>query len=191
MDGPYFYEQSERPLMLYQGTGSNHSPHVPCTELVLSKALSKRGFHGRRYSCEWATTVLEQAQGYTGGSRGFLSVISPLPSAYVTWAAGVADMILDFEAWLRQAYVWEDDRIRGQSTLRDVQGSIDVFEVYASRPSGRFAIEAAHAYLADRTIHEALIDETVSLSEILDGHQGEVWITGPARKTPMPAVLAA
>jgi hypothetical protein len=191
MDGPYFYEQFERPLMLYQGTGSNHSPHVPCTELVLSKALSERGFQGRRYSCEWATTVLEQAQGYTGGDRGFLSVISPLPSAYVTWAAGVADMILDFEAWLRQAYIWEDSRIRGQSTLRDVQGSIDVFEVYASRPSRRFAIEVAHTYLTDRCIHEAIIDDTASLSGILADHRGEVWITGPAMKTRMPAQIAA
>lgn len=177
--------------MLYQGSGSNHSPHVPCTEFVLSKALSERGFYGRRHSCEWATTVLKQAQEYTGGTRGFVSPITPLPEAYVSWAEGVADMILDFESWLRQAPHRNDRRIRSQATLRDVQGSIDVFEIYASRSAKGFTIEAARAYLADRCIREALIAPKMDLADILAGHRGEVWITGPVRKHRIEEKIAA
>lgn len=177
--------------MLYQGTGSNHSPHVPCTELVLSQALSERGFQGRRHSCEWATTLLDQAQEYTGGTRGFVSTVTPLPSALVSWAEGVGDMILDFELWLRQASYVDDPRIRSHDKLRDVQGSIDVFETYASRSVRGFTIEAARAYLADRSVREILVEPRTSLRDVLGDHKGEIWITGPVQKERLRSEIAA
>lgn len=177
--------------MLYQGTGSNHSPHVPCTELVLSKALLERGYRGRRHSCEWATTLLGQAQEYTGGTRGFVSTVTPLPSALVSWAEGVGDMILDFERWLREASYREDPRVRNQAKLRDVRGSVDVFEIYASRSLRGFTIEAARAYLGDRSVREVLVEPRISLCEVLADHQGEIWITGPVRKERLPNKIAA
>ena len=143
------------------------------------------GYSGRRHRCEWATTSIEQAKDYAQNRAGALWMVEVLPTAYVSWARGAGDMILDFESWLRQAAYNGDGRIIDQATLQDVNGDIHVFEQYAFHSPVGFVQQAARLYLQGREIREILIGRQSDLPTCLAGHVGEVWITGPTSKTPV------
>lgn len=164
--------------MLYRGTGSDHSPHTPYLEIALSRELRKRGFSGVRTNCAWASTNRLQAEQYVGRPNGTLLSITPLPGSVIAWAPGVPDLILDLEQWLRNACIERDARVRDQRSLIDVQGDISILDRYAELNRKTFISQVISAYLDDTNVQEIVVDSGSGYRLSLEGHTGEVWITG-------------
>lgn len=165
--------------ILFHGAGSDHCPHVPATERLLTSQMKRMGFAGQRTSCIWASTDRDQAFDYARQRPEMLFAIEPLPGSVVTWTEQVQDMVLDFEGWLRDAAFHHDPRIRDQDRLQDVRGDIGIFEQYVLLGRKAFTVAAASAYLSDRSIKETSFSTPDRLWQYLCDHKGEVWVTGP------------
>lgn len=179
-------------IPLYHGKGPlDFHPNVPAVDDLLTWALRERGFRGSRNECTWATTSFRQALSYAENEDpAFVFEAVPEPGAILSWARDTGDLILELEAWLREAAWNRDPRVSNQGLLKDVQGDIGVFDAYVARKSQRFVREVALAYVADLDMVEADWNDAESLAR-LAGHKGEVWITGPCRLEPMTAPALA
>ena len=166
--------------MLYRGTGGDFAPNVPLLDAALGKGLMRLGFRGDRAPGKgmFATASMEMAQGYVG-VKGELVTVDPLPGARVTWVAGVNDLVTRMGTWLRWAR--PDDLSKGAaSLLSDVSGDVCVLDTYLSMGRQRKAIaEIVDAFLAGFEVREFVVDGETDVLEMLGGHVGEVWITGP------------
>lgn len=178
--------------MLYRGTGTDRpAPDTPTLDAYLSRWMRQLGHRGSREpgSCIWASTSLEQALDYAGQREGgFLYEVEPLRGAVIGWAPDCADMILSFEAWLRSAY---DNGLSGmpsgcRSFLMDVAGDVVIFDQYLNLGRQRRLTDwLVSTWLDDMDIKDFEIQELEDVHSSLDGHRGEVWISGPCRLTPM------
>lgn len=169
--------------MFYRGEGATFSPYVPAVDEALGRGLKRLGFKGARRKGEsvFAAVEMDQARKYLDEEeRGRLYAVEPLPGATVTWVEGTKDLVLDFGAWLRHASSYHAFPRRVVDFLNDVQGDVHVFDIYVQLKRQRTAVDmVVDAFLSELKIQEVEIIDGAGLS--IEGHDGEVWITGPCR----------
>lgn len=164
--------------MLYRGKGGNFAPDVPLVDAQLGKGLLRMGFFGDRApgKAVFATPDPEHAMEYAGDGGEMLAV-EPLPGARVTWAAGVGDLVVNLESWMRRRSGGGLSR-QAELLLADVQGDSSTLETYLALGRQRRAIaEIVDSFVADLDVRE--VDARPGWEDSLEGHRGEVWITGP------------
>jgi hypothetical protein len=184
--------------MLYRGEGTTHSyPHSPLTDGLLSSALAAAGHLGSRApgACTWGSTSIEQASEYTrGGTADGLLVLEPLEGAVVSWSPGRTDLLLDFQSYLNELrWDWEGTAPswmpRGARALvRDIAGDVGIVDTYLHLGrQGKNLAAVAKAFVSTIEVRESRIGAGDDLMDLLDGHVGEVWITGPHRTEALSA----
>lgn len=148
--------------MIWTGKGSDSSPHVPALDTLIGLRWQAKGLHNNRHDCLFASTSLKQAQNYA--QKGLYRVLVS-PTARVSWIEGVADVILDFESYLRYCD-WDTE------LLADIQGDVSIANVYA-RDQNTHLCNAIDAYLSTLTLYDLCFQDAD-----LSTHKGEVWICG-------------
>lgn len=154
--------------MIWHGSGSSHSPNVPHIDRLLGERWQARGFTLPRVGVTFATTQKKQAEDYA--VKG-LYLIEPEPKTAIAWIPGVADVVLDFE-WFLKDHDWDTP------TLSDTQGDISIADIYA-QDNNRDIIKVIDAFLDSCDLMEMPFQEAQSL---LHTHKGEVWLTGSHRR---------
>jgi hypothetical protein len=176
--------------MIFRGVGGDVHPNVPEIDKLLSERLLKRGYKGNRNPREsvFGSTLLEQARDYTGGQDARLFVVEPRAGALVTWIEGVGDMVLSLESHIRSMYWNRVERYNGRaiySLIRDIAGDIGTVETYLSLKRQRASIAVImDSYLDGINIKEVSLKTDTDYKEVLEGHVGEVWVTGPCKIAP-------
>ena len=171
--------------MIYKGEGGSWSPNVPLVEAMISNRLKDRGFAGSRERDKsiFGSIQKKQALGYTkSGSDEELKVVLPQVSSVVSWSPSVVDMVLDLGTYLSKSrwdgpYNYKGKDFR--AIMLDIAGDIGVMETYLSlgRQKNKIGL-IIDGYLDTIEIKEIVVKENVDLMEVLEGHTGEVWVTG-------------
>lgn len=168
--------------MLYRGIGSgNFWPNVPLLDLELDKGIARRGFSGSRARARgvFTSTLIEQAKEYAETEADLFEAI-PLPGSIVTFIDGSKDLVLEFETWLRWRSCSAEDTRSMRSFLSDVQSDIGIVEAYLGfNRQTRNVDSLVDEFLKSKQIRECFVAEEINIAAFLNGHEGEVWITGP------------
>jgi hypothetical protein len=167
------------------GVGGSWSPDCPLIDVVISQRLKVRGFLGTRDDkiCLYASTEKKQALDYArGGSEAYLKVLEPQIGTVLSWVPNMGDMLLNFESHLRGLH-WEGvSQYRGVKfgpLVRDIAGDIDIAETYLRYGRQKRAIGAMiDSFLEPLEVREHVVDADTDIDEIIEGHIGELWITG-------------
>ena len=173
-------------LPLYTGTGGSWSPHVPHLDALIDARLHKRAIKGRRTgpSSRHASPRQHQAQNYArGGSLEHVFRLSWEKGTLLTFIPHAADAILLLESHCTDLF-WS-----GHSCpyLQDAQGDINTLETYLSLKRGRAAISRHIDSFLDSlaTPCEHVLAPDTDPRDLLDGHSGEVWLTGKTTLHPL------
>lgn len=173
---------------LFHGKGADYHPRVPLIDRMLSNRLQALGFQTRRYGadCVFTSTSRDQANDYARDDDHLFQV-EPLESASVMIVDGCKDMILQFEAWLRDKSIWEDRNGSVRSRfLADVQGDIGTVETYLGLNRMKKVIASLiDEYLSDLSVREFIVDENFDIQSAVEGHEGEIIINGPVKLHPI------
>jgi hypothetical protein len=171
--------------MIYMGLGGSWSPDCPLIDVMIGQRLQARGFAGTRDEkiCLYGSTSKEQALEYArNGDEAHLKVLELQPGCVVSWVPSMRDMLLNFGTHLAELHWHGTTQYRGVkfgALVRDIAGDIDIAETYLRYGRQKRAIGAMiDSFLDLLMIMEHVVDETTDLDELLDGHVGEVWVTG-------------
>jgi hypothetical protein len=171
--------------MIFRGLGGDWSPYTPLLDEVIGERLRIAGIAGcRSRQTTFGTTLLDQATSYARqGSVEHVVVLEPTEGALITWCDGVEDMILSFERHINELR-WE-----GVSFLRgvvvgdfvaDVAGQADTVETYLSMGLERNTVAVlVDEFLSQMPVNQFAVSDLTSVEKRLEGHTGELWITGP------------
>lgn len=171
--------------MLFRGVGGSWSPHTPYVDELLNERLSRRGYVGSRAKPSvFGSTSKGHAFEYAREQKDeFLCVLEPQAGAVISWAPRVRDLIITFEKHLNSLRFRRVDVVNGVKVgelLADMAGSCDIADTYLSLGRMRRELGAlADLFFDDIPIVEYRISHPGALDELLDGHNGEVWLTGP------------
>lgn len=172
--------------MIFKGTGGSFAPDTPRVDALMGKRLQARGFAGTRDKsiCLYGSTSKEHALEYArNGDEAHLKALYPQPGSIVSWVDGSRDLLLHFASHLSDMYwggIYHYKGINFGSLVRDMAGTVDIAETYLSMGRQKRAIGAMiDLFLDDIEVRELLVDDLEALTDILSGHDGEVWITGP------------
>jgi hypothetical protein len=173
-------------MMIYMGDGGHWAPHTPLLDALIGERLQARGFSGTRdeRKCLFGAMTKKQAIDYArNGDPEFLKVLEPQAGSVVSWVPQQADMILQFGSHLSDLCwrgVYAHNGVKFEALMRDIQGDLDIAETYLrmGRQKKKLGAMVDH-YLVDLNIVEHAVQDGDDLVSILDGHTGEVWITGP------------
>ncbi len=184
--------------MIFRGVGGDWHPHVPHLDKLMTDRLKLRGFKGSREigKSHFGSTILDQALSFTTNDDfGKIRVLVPENGSTVGWTEGVVDAVISFQMHLRDLFWNRVERYNGivfRSLVVDIAGDINTLETYLHLNRQRRAISAiVDKYLDEHTVREVVINSEQSLESILEGHKGEVWITGPCRVEAYDANLHA
>lgn len=80
---------------------------------------------------------------------------------------------------LRWRGVRQYDGVKIETIIRDIGGDLDTAETYLRLGRQKRKLGAIiDSFLETLVIREHVIDEGTDLDALLEGHQGEVWLTG-------------
>ena len=174
--------------MIYRGEGGDYSPYTPKIDELISTVLKQRGYKGSRSrkKAHFGSTSKEQAIEYTANKKeGELKVLLPQKEAVVSWAPGTIDMILSFSSFLRNSTFNEDYWHQGmncEALMIDIAGDVGVAETYLSLGRQKNKIgRIINNYLSTIEIKEETVQDPHEIEKFMEGHNGEVWITGDCR----------
>lgn len=168
--------------MLYRGVGATFSPYVPGVDSALSAGLKRAGMAGNRKKAVFTAVTLEQALDYSGDS-GECFQVSPKEGAIVSWVEGCADLVLLFQDYIRDRY--HRNTHQQSRLLSDVAGDASILEVYIQRGRCKKTItRTVDQFISQLTPREIVFSDHDHLMKTLNGHDGEVWITGKVDMTP-------
>jgi hypothetical protein len=172
--------------MLYMGTGGSFSPHTPLIDAMMGKRLQARGFAGTRDEtiCLYGSLSKDHALEYARDEQeSYLKILEPQAGAVVSWVPGSRDLLLRFSTHLGELRWRGVDRHNGVkfgSLVRDISGDVDIAETYLRLGRQKRAIAAILDHFLDGIeVCEHRVDGTQDLADVLSGHTGEIWITGP------------
>ena len=197
---------NRRIAMLYMGVGGDWSPDCPLIDVLISERLKARGFAGTRDEkiCLYGSTIKGQALDYArNGEESHLKVLEPQPGCVVSWVPSMKDMLLNFGTHLNELRYDRVPQYRGLkfgALIRDIAGDLDIAETCLRYGRQKRAISAMiDGFLDPLEIREHALEHDTELEELLDGHLGEVWVTGqclihdfdPFVHAPRPTVIAS
>lgn len=179
--------------ILFHGKGTDYHPRVPLVDKVLSDRLQALGFQTKRHGedCVFASTSRDQANEYARDDDHLFEA-EPLEGAKVMVVVGCKDMILKFEAWLREKSYWEhrDGSVRSRF-ISDVQGDIGTVETYLGLNRMKKVVSSlADEFLAELEVREIVVSADTDLVAFLGDYDGEVVINGPIKLEPAPPAPA-
>lgn len=173
-------------LGIWTGTGADFSPDPVLLDTLIGKRLQARGFKGSRdiKKCLFATTDYEQALHYARDDRpDHVFTVEIMPGATVSWGIGASDFLFRLEDLYRDNF-WNGEFThhgKNCSTLmRDCGSEFSYLDVYLRHRRQKVAI----THIVDSLLDRVEVKETVftcqeALRHALDGHSGEIWVTGP------------
>ena len=174
--------------MIFMGVGGDWYPHAPKIDALLSNRLAIRGFLGTREAgkCLFGSASKDQALQYTrDGSDDDLRVLRPERDAVISWVPNMTDMILEFERHLGNLRYGSGcfyNGVKFATLAKDIAGDIGIAETYLRLNRQRRALAAmADSFLDQYELEERRLGDDDDVTALLDGHIGEVWITGPCR----------
>jgi hypothetical protein len=168
---------------LWKGLGAGFSPDPVLVDDLLGKRIRKLGHKGSRTrgKCTFASASRDQAEDYADGPESLVQV-QPDIGAVMTWSPDAGDLILDFESFLRREQ-WDDmawASQRARDIIIDVAGCVATFEQYIRIfPRSRALPQIVDEFLGRISVREITFLSLDQLSDALEDHDGEVWITGP------------
>lgn len=172
--------------MLFRGIGGYWSPHAPDVEALISDRLAVRGHAGVRRvgRCLFGSTSKSHALEYAKDEcEDALHVLEPQIGTVISWAPNVRDMIITFEQHLsdlRYRKVEKLDDVRVGALIRDIAGCSSIANTYLAYGRQKRALTAIVDHFLNKIeIKEFEVLRSRPLDQLLDGHNGEVWITGP------------
>jgi len=152
---------------------------------MLDQRLSVRGYLGKRVGLSvFGSTSKGHAFEYAREEKEeFLRILEPQAGSVISWAPRVRDLILAFEDHINSLRWNGVDAVNGVNVgelLVDMAGSCDIADTYLSMGRMRKELGAlADVFFDEISIVEHRINDPGALSELLQGHNGEVWLTGP------------
>jgi len=173
-------------IKIFMGVGADYSPDTNLLDALITKRLQERGFTGSRDMdhCLYGSLSKGQAIRYARNeSEEYLRLLIPEEGAVVTYAVGISDLILDFDGFCRELY-WSG-LTAGQAwaeVLQDSMGHVETLETYLGLDAEIPGITAmVDHYLEGIEIRDIVLGQDDSLASFLEGHDGEIWITGPCK----------
>jgi len=180
-------------MPLYHGKGAETYPRGPEIDQMLSDALKRAGFAGSRSKGIFVTLDREYALDYCrNGDPAGLSVAEPHPGATLSWVEGGSHMWNALHNWLYK--VRYEGRVprAAANLISDIQGDLGVLDVYLTRKRLRKQTDAlADAFVRSLRIREVTVEADGSYEHLLDGFNGEIWVTGGCDLRPAPAPEAS
>jgi hypothetical protein len=172
--------------MIYMGVGSDWYPDAPLVDRLIGARLKARGHLGTRdgRSCRYGSTIKSQALEYArGADEAWLRVLEPRPGCVVSWVPGMKDMLLELQEHISRAR-WNGPTSHGGvvfgGLVRDIGGDIGIAETYLELGRQKRKIGAIiDSFLDIHPVLEHRLTDTCDVMEYLDGHEGELWLTGP------------
>lgn len=176
---------------IYRGEGGSFAPYAPALDALMGKRMQLRGLSGTRDSAKalFGSTSKDQATSFAKDeSEAALFTLEPLKGSIVSFIPGIADLQLRFSEHLREKCDYERDfHYRGygfERLARDIRGEVDIMEVYLSQGRQKRAICAMiDRFLDTVSVEEHAIPTSYNDLSFLADHDGEIWVTGPCRKT--------
>lgn len=173
---------------LWKGLCQNFSPDPVFLDNLIGKRLRKAGLKGSRTrgSCTFASTDFDQAKSYSD-TPDQLVTVQPHPGSIITWSPDSGDLVLSFESFLFREK-WGDldwAKPTAYEIMRDVQGCSSTFEQYVREfPRSRALNQIVDYWLDEISVREITYRNRSQMTDGLDGHAGEVWITGGCTLVP-------
>jgi len=178
---PSSIHQSTTPT-LFHGSSAGNTYGYLHADRMLTRRLRARGLKGARHGKKitFASTSSAQAREYAF-SENHLYVAVPHPGSIITWATGIKDMVVCFETFLQERWRRSEYFFQGvdqYDLLSDTRGCLDTIGCYLSNRRQEAAVSRMiDTFFEECDIHEFIYQSARDLAR-LDGHQGEVSISG-------------
>lgn len=174
---------------LWKGLCTGFSPDPRRIDDLIGKRLRKSGLKGTRTrgKCTFASTSRDQAENYADSPADLVNVL-PSPGSFVAWSPDAGDLVLSFQNFLGRER-WRDASWASPAArdiIMDVMGCVITFEHYLmDRIEPEVTTEIVDYWLQEISVRECIYVSPEQLTRHLDGHMGEVWVTGGCKLVPL------